>query len=509
MTYYYTSNNKQIGPVSEEDIIKLYNSGSINRDTLIWANGWEEWKKLGQTEINKQLPPPLPSHNKEKTKPDNYSSGNYIVSSWLGEKSLAMSYWVNGFLLTFVLQIIIGLYNSAAALFPQIARGNVKLYYTIALVFEIIAISVAIWQTVGIWRAAENHKIDTGKKGLATLAQIAIVLTAVAVFAKIGTLGSYYNDVFWNAIGKDTLGNYTTSMSEDKTTLTVNGIMAFGLASDVDKILANNSGIKKVILNSDGGRIWEGENLYDVLKNRNISETSTETGCASACTIPFLAADIRTVKDDKALLGFHSSSSPYYVKTASEAENRRWQTFMLSHGIEGDFARKAISIPPNEMWNPKYSELREAGFVKRDYGAMNNVYQDIKNDGLLKPFDVLYKQGFIEGYSYYSHRKLTKANVHWNLSFIGKTDKHEKPYDVKTLGIGGTDFDRFNTYTGFYKINCADKTIIKQRNCSFTDGDSLENLQYHWIMSFSDDYCRKSTDVEPIEKDIMYKMACQ
>lgn len=379
---------KVYGPYSAQAMLKYFADGKIKGNTVVYEKGAPFAQtfsdiypslKAGGVDLGTpsavDAPPQVNGHTEKhgqraepvppRTRPvrQHSDSSNYITSSWRGEKSLAISYWINGFLLTFVLQILIGIYNSAASLFPHIARGNVKLYYAIALLFEIFAVAVAVWQTVGIWRSADSHKNLTGRKPFATLAQILVVITAVGSFVKIGSLGSYYNDVFWNALGKDPLGNYNLVVSEDSETLTVNGAISFGLASDVDKVLNDNQKINTVILNSDGGRIWEGENLYDILEKHKIVTTATETGCASACTIPFMAGKSRYLKNDDAILGFHSSSSLYYMQNSLASENARIKTFLIGHGISSNFANKALGTPPNEMWYPDIKTLTREGIV--------------------------------------------------------------------------------------------------------------------------------------------------
>jgi hypothetical protein len=148
---------------------------------------------------------------------------NYFVSSWRGDKSLAVSYWVNGFLLTFALQVLVGLYNSASTLFSDTARLHVRMFYFVALILEMSVIALSVWQTVGIWRSAEHHKEKTNRKFIATLAQIIICITVLVSYGKIVGLKTYYNDVFWNALGKDPLGEYHLKISDDERTLTIGG----------------------------------------------------------------------------------------------------------------------------------------------------------------------------------------------------------------------------------------------------------------------------------------------
>ena len=52
------------GPYTESQVVDLLKSGSITGETLVWRSGFEDWKKLADTELHMQLQdvvPPVPS----------------------------------------------------------------------------------------------------------------------------------------------------------------------------------------------------------------------------------------------------------------------------------------------------------------------------------------------------------------------------------------------------------------------------------------------------------------
>lgn len=63
MKYYYSINNKILGPVEKE-----YLRGIITRETFIWMQGLKNWKRASEISelfsIFEDTPPPLPSLNK-------------------------------------------------------------------------------------------------------------------------------------------------------------------------------------------------------------------------------------------------------------------------------------------------------------------------------------------------------------------------------------------------------------------------------------------------------------
>ena len=61
--WYYENKGARKGPVSEYKLKELFENNYIDRDTLIWKEGFADWTKLSQTELSKILPvnspPPL------------------------------------------------------------------------------------------------------------------------------------------------------------------------------------------------------------------------------------------------------------------------------------------------------------------------------------------------------------------------------------------------------------------------------------------------------------------
>lgn len=54
MWYYYT-NDRQFGPVNEEEIIRLIQNGTIGRETFLWTEEFEDWTPAGQTKFTNLL----------------------------------------------------------------------------------------------------------------------------------------------------------------------------------------------------------------------------------------------------------------------------------------------------------------------------------------------------------------------------------------------------------------------------------------------------------------------
>jgi uncharacterized RDD family membrane protein YckC/ribosomal protein S27AE len=51
MEWFYVEQDQRKGPVSEADLAELARIGKINSSTLVWKEGWPEWRKFGEANI--------------------------------------------------------------------------------------------------------------------------------------------------------------------------------------------------------------------------------------------------------------------------------------------------------------------------------------------------------------------------------------------------------------------------------------------------------------------------
>ena len=57
MSWHYVENGQQAGPVTEEQLQQLFQSGRINADTLVWREGMPDWTTYHQA-VPQPSPPP-------------------------------------------------------------------------------------------------------------------------------------------------------------------------------------------------------------------------------------------------------------------------------------------------------------------------------------------------------------------------------------------------------------------------------------------------------------------
>ena len=80
-SYFYSENDKQIGPVTFEDL----KTKNINRNTMVWKEGMDNWQKAGEVKelasLFASVPPPLPQKEKEVSPPPLISEEKTNLSS--------------------------------------------------------------------------------------------------------------------------------------------------------------------------------------------------------------------------------------------------------------------------------------------------------------------------------------------------------------------------------------------------------------------------------------------
>src|SRR6516225_5082444 len=155
--------------------------------------------------------------------------------------------------------------------------------------------------------------------------------------------------------GDEDVGKYKFRVLNDGQELEFTGGITFGAAKAFEDFADALSGLKTVRLTSNGGRMLEAERIAEQIKKRDLN-TYVPTYCVSACTHVFLSGRQRFI-DTGSRLGFHQPDFPGLSEEERHrmiaAEERR----LISLGVSRDFAQKATSTPPSNMWYPKVSEL--------------------------------------------------------------------------------------------------------------------------------------------------------
>lgn len=156
-------------------------------------------------------------------------------------------------------------------------------------------------------------------------------------------------------------------ISEDGLTVSIEGTLDFPVNQRLQETLLQRPAVTSVLLNSEGGRVFAARALAITVQKHGLS-TRVSRLCHSACTLVFMAGEVRSLASD-AKLGFHryslSSSVPgNQLSIGDQLEKDR--AYFLHRGASNAFVEKMFSRESDEIWQPTLVELRQAGVLNSD-----------------------------------------------------------------------------------------------------------------------------------------------
>ena len=283
----------------------------------------------------------------------------YILKHWRGELSLAISFWVNVFLINMGIRIFEVWLTEASPIENPVVASQV----TITYVFIALAV-VYPWQIIGLWRSANKHVDETKKWFWSGVAQ------ALVVLGLLGTLGNMtislpvYKDLYQIGFGKDEYGDYQVELTDHGDLIHLKGGLGFGIAKEVKQLVSKNPNVKGIILDSIGGSVYEGREISKIILINGL-DTYTLKGCYSACGTAFISGNKRFLAKG-ANLAFHQykleaqSFDPYVDVLAEQKKDLR---IYKRQGISQEFIDRLFKANKDDLWYPTIKEMLNAGVV--------------------------------------------------------------------------------------------------------------------------------------------------
>jgi hypothetical protein len=311
--------------------------------------------------------------------------GNYFARHWRGDLSLGVSYWGNGFLVTFlfvVVAVVVGVAGQSASL---------RLVAVLCIAMWLVWLALVVWQIVGTWRSAGHHEARGGKRGWANAARFFLVIGCLNVIGTLWTTVVPQVAEYCRILTGDTsFPAYQVRVLPNGNEVEFRGGLRAGSASELERILKAVPQAKVLRINSIGGRIAEAQKMARVVRERGLS-TYTSEYCLSAATLVFIAGKERVVGEG-AKLGFHSGSFPGLDAEQLKQVNEEWLQAMRSAGISEWFISQAFSTANADMWYPTVEELRRANVITREsapvksiVSTMSALYENSENPAGYQP----------------------------------------------------------------------------------------------------------------------------
>ncbi len=282
----------------------------------------------------------------------------YFGRHWRGELSLPVSFWINNGLLMLPLGFALGLLLVWAELWGQSLQAT----STALLVGTVVLSIVSVWAPVGVWRSARVYRDEGGSPGWALAAR---------GLAGLGVLGSVFSlvvDVLPQlpaqlrlAAGQDPIGRLEIQLSADRRSVRLSGPFGMGAAGRFQRTLNSAPELRRVVLESPGGRLFEAHEIATAVHERGL-QTRAIGDCASACTLVFVAGSQRSLAPT-ARLGFHRASVPSSNPLHDQLANRTLASLYGDAGLPRYFIDQVLRTPSWSIWFPAVDALVAAGIL--------------------------------------------------------------------------------------------------------------------------------------------------
>ena len=291
---------------------------------------------------------------------------SYLKAHWRGELSLGISLWINllgGMLLVSCVEL---LYLSYFAGEPAslLSRTLLSLLLTRLIIYP--------WQLIGFLRAVERDFLEYRQllksRALQGLALLSLLFTLVDSLDVIQS-AVYYRHQLETYRGEQATVDYRLIVSPDGRELLVEGGLDIGITSAVRELLELHAGLESVVLDSEGGQIYEGRGLARVFMQHRL-DTRVIGECSSACATAFIGGVHRSLGVN-ARLGFHqykidSSRHPRLIPIYDlRKEQERDRALYRARGIDETFLRRMFDSTPDQIWFPDHQQLLDARIVHR------------------------------------------------------------------------------------------------------------------------------------------------
>lgn len=289
---------------------------------------------------------------------------NYIRKHWRGELSLAVSFWINLFLLNIVILLLWTLLG-----YSEILKNPVTSACVIIIFIAFALFVVYPWQIIGLWRSCNRHIKIYGKHFWARTAQVLVVLGIIGTLLNLNSYWPTYKSLFRLAFVKEEYESYTIKLEKNDTLIHLQGGLGFGVSKEISKILKKNPRIEGIILDSIGGRIYEGRELAKLISAYSL-DTYSLKGCYSAATIAFIAGEKRFLGIG-ANLAYHQYHMDYEGLDAyADMKEEQAKDLLLfrQQGVKSEFLERLFETSSDDLWYPTIDEMLDAGVI---HGVVN------------------------------------------------------------------------------------------------------------------------------------------
>lgn len=288
-------------------------------------------------------------------------SANYFLMHWRGELSLGVAYWGNLILLGIIFSFLGTQIDVLSLTIHPVISSRLAFSFNMFITFILYP-----WQIVGTWRTCKR-----GREGARTFwGSVVQVLIVIGVLGALGNLENnltIYKNLFHIGFDykKDGFQDYKVQLAKNKSFIRVAGGLGFGVSEKLEEILEKNPEIKGVILDSRGGRIYEGRELAKTIKREGL-DTYSLKGCHSACATAFIVGKKRYLGVE-ANIGFHKYRGFGTEEDLNLMQDNDLQFFKQA-GVKENIIQRLFVTSSEDLWYPTINQMLDGNVI---HGVVN------------------------------------------------------------------------------------------------------------------------------------------
>lgn len=281
------------------------------------------------------------------------TTSNYFIAHWRGELSLAVSFWVNVFLVNFILSLAtLPFTNEQMSIDLQDSLGLRGLLAS-ALTVEFLVLVVWIWQIVGTWRCATRRYAEGLRTGPG-IVKLLIVFGTITTIARVAISTQDYLALLEHTF-TPAYGSYEVTVNRDQVVLV--GSLGSGAADSVEGVLGEHPMVSTLVIDSNGGYVYEGQKLANLVSRRGLS-VHARNNCVSSCVLVLAAGKVRSAAAGTGI-GLHRAST----LTNEDLESDAIFDSIAQAGYPPEDFERGMSAPPEDMWYVGLEKAQEHGFL--------------------------------------------------------------------------------------------------------------------------------------------------
>lgn len=219
---------------------------------------------------------------------------------------------------------------------------------------------VQVWQIVGLWRYI--HHFGAAYNSFYWMAGT-VLGSMLAGALSLGTVWTFVSPLIITS--EEIKPNYTLAYDTRTETIRLTGQIEPGITRALQAFLKNRKDARTIILESQGGNVYEGRGLAQTILKAGLATHVTGT-CYSACTLAYIGGRTRTLGPN-AQLGFHryrlEITRYHTVVFDIEAEQEKDKALFASQSVAAEFIEKIHTTEAGEIWIPDHQELSRARVI--------------------------------------------------------------------------------------------------------------------------------------------------